>query len=154
VSPSASMSEVRMEISAMVRAIINELCDVLVVNVDVLGPVRCHRIVRKLDSAFVVFIHGSGSTLATVSVFEQLPELKCALGCTHEGDILGLSGRSSCCLEVQLIVPPLSMTPSLDWERRVIVSLAHSQSEKTITVVRRWGAHEPFVRLEECVPLK
>jgi hypothetical protein len=86
------MSEVRMEISAMVRAIIDELSGVVVANVDVLGPVRCLRIVRKLHNAFVVFIHGSGSTLAMVSVFEQLPEVNCALGCTHEGDILGLSG--------------------------------------------------------------
>jgi hypothetical protein len=41
------------------------------------------------------------------------------------------------------MAPTLSMTTSLGWERRVVVSSAHYESEKTVMVVRRCGAHEP-----------
>jgi hypothetical protein len=59
-----------------------------------------------------------------------------------------------CCLEVQLIAPPLSMTTPMDRERRVVVSAAPSDYEKTVTVVRKWDAHEPYVIPEERVPLR
>jgi hypothetical protein len=64
-----------------------------VVDVDMLGHVRCQRIDHMLNGVFVVFIHGSGSTLAIVNVVDQLVEVDRALGCTTHGNILGFGGR-------------------------------------------------------------
>jgi transcriptional regulatory protein LevR len=46
--------------------------------------VMCEAIgyVRKFERAFVVFTHGSGTTLAMADVVEQLVEVNCALVCT------------------------------------------------------------------------
>jgi hypothetical protein len=73
-----------------------------------LGLVRCHRIVRKLDGAFVVFTNSKGSTLVMVNGVEELAEMDRALSGTTEGDVLGLNGLP--CYKVLLLRSPTDGT--------------------------------------------